>query len=284
MALNKISAGDPILESIPISECLSYVERIGWTRIDHPNDRITLLEGPLDDQGTALQLILPRDHNQEDANARLADALNLLTVVHLVPLDFVIASIGLENKGRNFIGKRIYQPGPRLRFSTNPIFSLVLGAFLMGAVGAYLVSYHYAKQTQLQLNTIRVSGVAEVWSKVSAYETTVAETLQEITVRIQNDDLRSGSGYDGQLLVPSGNDLKKAYEQSDHLRKELLESLDKNRFWLGEEAYTSVKSYVDGTLDYYFVVKSGSGTEEMEHKRSQAKLDLDQKREKILKG
>ncbi len=98
MVVNRISEGDPVLESISISNLVAHLQRTGWTRVNHPNDKVFLFQGPPDDEGEALQLVIPRNHDLQDANSRLAEALNVLAVIHRMPLKYLIDRIGLDSK------------------------------------------------------------------------------------------------------------------------------------------------------------------------------------------
>lgn len=282
--MNQIAANDPILKNIPVSNFLAYLERMGWTTVKHPNDRIYLFQGPSDDEGQALQLIIPRDHNLEDANARLAEAMNLLAVVHRIPLDNIIENIGADNEDVSRINKVIIAPTSTplwLRLSTNPVFSVILAVFLIFAVSTLFVSNTYTTKTQSELQRIRADKLAEVWGELDLYEATVEGALQKIHVE-------SSSGLDGRVLMSNLNnleDFKKALEQSRNLHKELLDSLAKNRAWLGEDAYDRITNYVDATFGYYFDLRGGSVNEEADRKkRNQARTELDKLRERQLKG
>jgi hypothetical protein len=283
MAVNHIVASDPVLKSIPVSNFLVYLERMGWTTVNHPNDRIYLFQGPSDDEGQALQLIIPRDHNLEDANSRLAEAVSLLAVVHRVPLDYVIESIRADNEDVSRVNRVILEPKAAplwLRLSTNPVFSVVLAVFLVFAVSMLLVSYTYTNKNQSELQRIRADKVTEVWSDLDLYEATVVELLQKI-------DVKSSSGLDGQVSIPDLNNLaslKKTLEQSDNLHEEILDSLAKNRIWLGEDAYHRIKNYVDDTFGYYFDSRRGPVNTQAEEKRNQARIELDKLRVRTLKG
>jgi len=91
--LNRLSPSDALLDGLSIDAVLVYLEQTGWTRVDHPNDRIILLEGPLDDAGNPLQLILPRDRSLDDAKARLAETIDLLAVLRHVSPEAVVQRI-----------------------------------------------------------------------------------------------------------------------------------------------------------------------------------------------
>lgn len=76
-----MSANDELLSFLRVDGFVSYLEGSGWRLIDHPNDRIFLYEGPPDDDGNPLQIVIPRNHNFEDAKSRMAEAVRLLAEI-----------------------------------------------------------------------------------------------------------------------------------------------------------------------------------------------------------
>jgi uncharacterized protein YjbI with pentapeptide repeats len=97
MEMNKILETDPVLKTIPINKFIAYLEKTGWMKMDHPNDRIFLFQSPPIVEGEPLQLILPRNHDLEDANAYLAQALNLLGDVEQESINSIIKRIKADN-------------------------------------------------------------------------------------------------------------------------------------------------------------------------------------------
>jgi hypothetical protein len=87
---------DPNLEPTLIRKFTTYLIRKGWTQVDHPNTRIILFYGPLDDQGEPLQLILPASTTFLDTRLRIAEALDLLSIVqqesHAAIFDQIMAT------------------------------------------------------------------------------------------------------------------------------------------------------------------------------------------------
>jgi diguanylate cyclase (GGDEF)-like protein len=67
--------------SISLDQVIIYLETNGWKRVEHPNDRLLVYSGPDDDEGVPIKLTLPRDMNLQDASLRLAEAINVLSIL-----------------------------------------------------------------------------------------------------------------------------------------------------------------------------------------------------------
>lgn len=91
--MTRISPDNPILNKLSINKFVEYLKQSGWVPAEHPNERIFLFEGPADDDGKPLQLILPQSHHFEDANILLAEAINLLAVLKREAPDLIVNSV-----------------------------------------------------------------------------------------------------------------------------------------------------------------------------------------------
>lgn len=69
------------VELPPLEKVISYVQRIGWKRIFHPNHNLMVFQGPTDDLGQPIQLVLPRYTQLWDSSILLAKAINLIAEV-----------------------------------------------------------------------------------------------------------------------------------------------------------------------------------------------------------
>jgi hypothetical protein len=131
------------------------------------------------------------------------------------------------------------------------------------------------------LNRIRVSKIAEVWEKVYLYEAAVEKIMEIVNIEPRKPESEPTTHVT--MKIPPEKDLLKTYEQNEKSHDELLELLNKNRFWLGEDNYSEIKKYADTTYDYYLVVKSGQVTDVLKENRRQARAELIKIREKMLK-
>jgi TolA-binding protein len=103
-----------------------------------------------------------------------------------------------------------------------------------------------------ELSKTRVAKIAEVWEKVSLYETATEERIKS---------------YDRLRRTVTGMFMKedeKAKEESNlleqwrHSYKESTEVLTKNRFWLGEDNYQQISTYLETTQTYLITLKDYS--------------------------
>ena len=91
--MNTITPNNGLLDKLSVPALISYLERTGWVRVDHPNKRIILFEGPPDDEGQPLQLVLPSDQSFDDAKVRLAESVGLLSTLLQVSPEAVVQRI-----------------------------------------------------------------------------------------------------------------------------------------------------------------------------------------------
>lgn len=76
-----ITKDDVFLKNLSIQKLVDYLESIGWRKVEHPNARIVLFHGQLDNEGVPLELVLPRTMIYEDALVRLAEVINTLATL-----------------------------------------------------------------------------------------------------------------------------------------------------------------------------------------------------------
>lgn len=76
-----ITSDDVFLKNLSLEKLTDYLESTGWKKVDHPNNRIILFHGPLDDEGLPLELVVPRSVVYEDALVRLAEVINTLATL-----------------------------------------------------------------------------------------------------------------------------------------------------------------------------------------------------------
>lgn len=81
------------VRDIEIGALVDYVTKHGWKRIQHPNDSLIVFEGPEDDEGNPIQLILPTQRDFQDSYLRLTEAINLISVIEERSAHDVIRSI-----------------------------------------------------------------------------------------------------------------------------------------------------------------------------------------------
>lgn len=316
--MTRISASDPVLDRIPIDKFVSYLEKNGWTRTDHPNDRIFLFQGPPDDYGKPLRLILPRHHDLEDANSRLAEALNLLAIVQKISPDYVINRIGggpdasvadetartketgegSEEKGGGSAIKEFKNLPLRLR-----AVAIIIVAILLGTIAFYI--YRGGRRENNLVHALsRIKTLDDISNDIEAYEDSARSVLRVIEVMDSSEE-RFRLVYSLELpdegskveLKPASNPMPKSdwfyiradanpindLEQSKKRLDELLSLLDKNKDWLGKDAYKIIRDYSDTVYDYYIALNSRRDTKEMDAKRDNVKNLINRLKDEELK-
>ncbi len=316
--MTRISANDPVLDTIPINKFVSYLEKNGWTRTDHPNDRIFLFQGPPDDYGKPLRLILPRHHDLEDANSRLAEALNLLAIVQEMSPASVVDRIGrgpnasvtdeaarAKETDDGSEGKR--GSGAFNEFKDIPLrlraVALIIIIFLLGTISFYI--YREGKREEnLAYALSRIKTLDEISNDIQAYEESARSALRVIEVmgrfeeRLRNlyslelpeegakVELKPTSNpmptNDRFLIRPDANPIKDL-EQSKKKLDELFSLLDKNKDWLGKDAYNIIKDYSDTVYDYYIALNSRRDTKEMDAERNNVRNLIKRLKDEELK-
>ena len=204
-------------------------------------------------------------------------------------IDAYITKTITDEDLRRRIRKIIDEPKPAAwwkRIWTNQLFLLVVGILLTGSIGSYLTYYYSNKQAELQrersfadeLNKTKVSKIAEVWEKVYAYEAAMDGMMQGVSVKVISSNTNSGV-----IKLPAGKEFKKDLEQNKNLHKELLDLLIKDRVWIDDDAYDKIKGYADTLFECYFAAKSEQDIKGCQEKKAQARVTLNEIREKMLK-
>lgn len=121
--MKKSSPGDELLKSIRIDRIVSYLEHFGWTRVNHPNHKVLLYEGPKDDEGEPLQIVVPRNHNFEDAEVLVAEAIDLLSIVQQESYAAIIREINEKDmKGPLHRGEPVSMQSSRAKWTVMVCF------------------------------------------------------------------------------------------------------------------------------------------------------------------
>jgi CheY-like chemotaxis protein len=97
MEMKNPALDDLDLDSAFLRKFARYLGNSGWTHLDHPNTRVLLFAGPLDDDEQPLHLVLPSDINFKDSRIRIGEALEILTVTQDSTVDSLLREImGVE--------------------------------------------------------------------------------------------------------------------------------------------------------------------------------------------
>jgi hypothetical protein len=81
MAMVDVSSYKLTKLSLSVRDVIPYLKQHGWQQIPHPNEHLLVFEGPLDDYGNPIQLVLPSRDDLGDTPLRLVEAVHLLADV-----------------------------------------------------------------------------------------------------------------------------------------------------------------------------------------------------------
>jgi hypothetical protein len=93
MAMLEVSADRLIHLHLSVHDVATYVTGHGWHQVPHSNQRLLIFQGPLDDCGNPIHLILPSQNDFGDSHLRLAEAVELLANIEERPSEAVLADI-----------------------------------------------------------------------------------------------------------------------------------------------------------------------------------------------
>jgi hypothetical protein len=83
----------PEIQSLHVAEVVSYLQKNHWMSISHPSPRLLVFEKGVDDQGKAIQVVLPSKDDYEDTPYLLAKVINLLSVLESVSFQEIVQAI-----------------------------------------------------------------------------------------------------------------------------------------------------------------------------------------------
>ncbi len=66
---------------LKVADVVSYLHQNSWRTIAHPNPRLLIFQGAIDDSGNPIKLVLPSQNTFEDSSRLLAKAVNLLAAI-----------------------------------------------------------------------------------------------------------------------------------------------------------------------------------------------------------
>jgi hypothetical protein len=97
---------------LSVHDVATYVAGHGWHKVPHSNQRLLVFQGPLDDFGNPIYLILPSQNNFGDSHLRLAEAVELLANIEERPSEAVLADIQNTVTGHAAVDELSFDRGP----------------------------------------------------------------------------------------------------------------------------------------------------------------------------
>lgn len=77
----QVSPREVELSGISRSQVIDFAKSQSWHEIEHPQRQLLVLEGPPDDEGEPLLMVLPRQDGSRTLPIRLAEAINQIAGV-----------------------------------------------------------------------------------------------------------------------------------------------------------------------------------------------------------
>jgi hypothetical protein len=71
----------------------SYILSHGWQQIEHPNHKLQVFTGLVDNDGREIRLVLPRSNDQKDTPLRIYQAVKTIADIEDRSLTAVVADI-----------------------------------------------------------------------------------------------------------------------------------------------------------------------------------------------
>jgi hypothetical protein len=162
------------------------------------------------------------------------------------------------------------------KFSTNPLVLLTAGVILSGILGGAITLAYGARQNELaaersfsdELNKLRIQKFSEVWERLDEDEGAIDRLLN------QPDDPQNPE------------DKNERAKQVDKLIQQDRRTVDKHRFWVGNENHAMIHRYLDASSLYAIRKLAGinDGLDALLQHRKTLKSDLDQERDKSLES
>jgi hypothetical protein len=158
---------------------------------------------------------------------------------------------------------------------------------VVGLFAAVIVEKSKSRENfSAEVNKMRVEKIGEVWNKIYLYEAAIEDahaSVAEMDRKIQSGELILGgpplptrirpghvSGAAAEMLRWNKEYEKeyaerqaKIFEPSRTLQADLTDTMNRSRFWLGEENYRLIKEYVADTDGYLNNLRWMDGTEKL---------------------
>jgi hypothetical protein len=85
---------NPIIDlNLSKQDVESYILARGWQQVDHPNKKLQVFDGAVDNDGRAIRLVLPLSNDLKDTPLRIFQAVQTLADIEYRSLNAVVADI-----------------------------------------------------------------------------------------------------------------------------------------------------------------------------------------------
>jgi hypothetical protein len=85
---------NPILNlNLSKQDVESYIISHGWKQVEHPNKKLQVFAGAVDNDGQSIHLVLPLSNDLKDSPLRIYQAVQTIAEIEERPLHLVVADI-----------------------------------------------------------------------------------------------------------------------------------------------------------------------------------------------
>ena len=85
---------NPIIDlNLSKQDVESYILSHGWQQVEHPNHKLQVFAGSVDNDGRAIRLVLPITNDLKDARLRIYQAMQTISDIEDRSLNAVVADI-----------------------------------------------------------------------------------------------------------------------------------------------------------------------------------------------
>lgn len=95
--MNTLLSDTPYLGNLFLEKTISYVQKIGWTQVSHPNQNLIVFQRSINNLEPPVQLVLPSSVRFWDSSILLAKAINLLAASEDTSPEAISVKIQSEN-------------------------------------------------------------------------------------------------------------------------------------------------------------------------------------------
>lgn len=139
---------------LPLLDLIRYLKDIGWSIAEHPNDKLIVFRGPLNDFGKPLEIAIPKNDEYQDYNSRVQDALRIIGILNGKGIQEIVNEILLTS--HDVFKVRILDTGDYtnsipLPYATNSLRN-IKDLFVYGACSEQVSLPYFDKPLQVGIN------------------------------------------------------------------------------------------------------------------------------------
>ena len=129
------------------------------------------------------------------------------------------------------------------------------------------------------INKVRINKIGEVWEKVDTFNGIIGEQLFRMRKLIDRSWAKPRDpNFD---FAKEMDQLTEQQKGNMALKMEVATTLERNRFWIGEDTYQQINNYLNISQDYMEARYLGNSTSEREQKAKELEIKMNQARQNL---